>query len=68
MVTMLQPSSSAAGAAHERIARPSRSTVQAPYCATPQPCLVPVSPGSSRSTRRSGTSLSRSTGCAEPLT
>ncbi len=39
MVTMLRPSSPAAGAAHERIARPSRSTVQAPHCATPAAVL-----------------------------
>src|SRR5258707_45471 len=51
---------------HERMATPSRCTVQAPHNPLPQPYLVPVSPSESRSTHSSGVSgsPSNSTDCA----
>jgi len=44
------------GVTHERTARPSRCTVQAPHSAMPQPYLVPVSCRWSRSTHNKGVS------------
>jgi hypothetical protein len=45
----------------ERTAEPSRSTVQAPHSAMPQPNFVPVMPSTSRNTHKSGVSPSTST-------
>src|SRR5439155_25376971 len=56
------------GKVHERSGLPSRSTVQAPHCATPQPYLVPVKPIASRRTHKSGVSPSTSTWCVPPFT
>src|SRR5689334_8489325 len=53
---------------HERVAAPSKWTVQAPHSAMPQPNLVPVMPRTSRSTQSSGVSPSTSTLCVVPLT
>src|SRR3954447_26239768 len=51
----------------ERMAAPSRCTVQAPHSAMPQPNLVPVMPSTSRSTHSSGVSPSTSTSWGVPL-
>ena len=58
------PAPRASGVTHERTARPSTCTVQAPHAATPQPNLVPVRFSSSRSSHSSGIcgSASSSTG------
>ena len=53
---------------HERTARPSMWTVQAPHCPMPQLNLVPVSPTWSRMTHSSGVCGSASTRCTFPLT
>src|ERR1700693_2011519 len=45
----------------ERTGRPSRCTVQAPHCATPQPYFVPVRPRCSRRTQSRGVEGSTST-------
>src|ERR1700740_2011802 len=50
-----------AGVLQERTGRPSRCTVQAPHCATPQPYFVPVRPRCSRNTQSSGVEGSTST-------
>src|ERR1019366_8865918 len=46
------------GVWQDRMGTPSTSTVQAPHCPSPHPNLVPVSPRSSRSTFKSGSSPS----------
>src|ERR1700738_2850280 len=56
------------GNTHERTARPSRWTVQAPHWATPHPNLVPVRPTISRNTHNSGMSAGTSTERRSPLT
>src|SRR5215468_1926380 len=53
---------------HDRAARPSMRTVQAPHWAMPQPYLVPVSFSESRSTHSNGVSGSTATLWAMPLT
>src|SRR5687768_4595462 len=67
VVTSALPSADT-GNVHERSGLPSRSTVQAPHCATPQPYLVPVKPIASRRTHSSGVSPSTSTRCVPPFT
>src|SRR6202047_1221615 len=59
------PAARDTGATHDRIASPSRWTVQAPHCAMPHPYLVPVRPRFSRRTQSRGVegSTSRFTGC-----
>jgi hypothetical protein len=42
------------GTEQERVATPSRCTVQAPHWAMPQPYFVPVNPIVSRNTHNSG--------------
>ena len=56
MVVTDLPAAAATGVTQERIALPSRCTVQAPHWAIPQPNLVPFSPISSRITHSSGVS------------
>src|SRR3954470_1517239 len=56
------------GVTQERVATPSRCTVQAPHRAIPQPNFVPVIPSTSRNTHSKGVSPSTSTLCVVPLT
>jgi hypothetical protein len=56
------------GVTQERMATPSRCTVQAPHSAMPQPNFVPVMPSTSRNTQSSGVSPSTSRLCVLPLT
>src|SRR5215472_18891621 len=60
---MRAPSASTGRARHESTGSPSTSTVHVPHSPSSQPCLVPVSPRSSRSTSSrvlwTGTSVSR---------
>src|SRR6266581_2072232 len=65
---MLLSAASEIGVMHERIARPSRWTVQAPQSEAPQPNLVPVSPSVSRRTQRRGVAGSASAVTFLPLT
>src|SRR5882724_12409664 len=62
-VMIRAPSVSTGSARHESTGAPSTSTVQVPHSPSSQPCLVPVSPRSSRSTSTrvlwTGTSASR---------
>ena len=51
----------------ERIASPSRCTVQAPHRAMPHPNFVPVMPSTSRKTHNSGISGDASTVCDLPF-
>ena len=67
VVTFL-PAAAETGSVHERTARPSRWTVQAPHAEMPQPNLVPVRPSVSRIAQRSGMSGSTSSACSLPLT
>src|SRR5262249_18533635 len=53
---------------HDRVDRPSTSTVQAPHSPSPQPILQPVKPRSSRKTSRSGRSREVSTVWVVPFT
>src|SRR5215469_5488895 len=55
MVVTCLPLTRERGETQERIARPSRWTVQAPQSAMPQPNLVPVSPRESRKIQRKAT-------------
>src|SRR5262249_29691090 len=48
IVVIFLPSAADTGITQERIAAPSRWTVQAPHCAMPHPYLVPVKPACSR--------------------
>ena len=50
MVVISLFSNALIGVTHERTARPSISTVQAPHCASPQPYFAPFSSKSFRST------------------
>src|SRR5258705_3782691 len=68
MVVTCFPSARDTGATHERIAFPSKCTVQAPQSAIPQPNFVPVSPSESRSTHNSGVDGSTSTWTGFPFT
>ena len=61
MVVIRLPATALTGVTQERIAWPSRCTVQAPHAAMPQPNLVPVRPITSRSTQRRGMSAGTST-------
>src|SRR5262247_1313391 len=54
MVVTCLPSAALTGMTQERIATPSRCTVQAPHCAIPHPYLVPVRPTCSRITHSRG--------------
>src|ERR1700680_3590466 len=56
------------GVMQERVATPSRCTVQAPQSAMPQPNFVPVMPSTSRNTHKRGVSVSTSTVRSTPLT
>src|SRR6266545_1875589 len=56
MVVTLAPATDRSGVMQDRMARPSRCTVQAPHWPMPQPNLVPVRPSSSRMTQSSGES------------
>src|SRR5207247_5742205 len=67
MVVIFLPAACATVVWHERTARPSRCTVHAPHCATPQPNFVPVSWSRSRITHRSGVPGSTSTVWDLPL-
>ncbi len=67
MVVTLRPATAETGVTHERVARPSMCTVQAPHWAMPQPNLVPVMCSSSRITHSSGVSGSAWTVTARPL-
>src|ERR1041385_280920 len=53
---------------HDRIALPSRCTVQVPHSAMPQPNFVPVSPSTSRKYHSSGRSGSPSKERSTPFT
>src|SRR5258708_27683947 len=68
MVVTCFPSARDTGATHERIAFPSKCTVQAPQSAIPQPNFVPVSPSESRRTHSSGVDGSTSTWTGFPFT
>src|SRR6266850_2885744 len=68
MVVISLPAASATRFTHERIASPSRWTVQAPHCAMPQPYFVPVKPSVSRNTHSSGVAGSTSAFSCLPLT
>src|SRR5215471_14579879 len=68
MVVIELPAAADTATLHDRVARPSMRTVQAPHWAMPHPYLVPVSFNESRSTHSSGVSGSTSTLCAMPLT
>src|SRR5450631_1424062 len=61
MVVTCLPAARESGATHERIAWPSRCTVQAPHSAIPQPNFVPVIASESRNTHRRGVEGSTST-------
>src|SRR5258706_13903126 len=56
------------GTAHDRVATPPTSTVQAPQAAMPHPYFVPVIFRSSRSTHRRGVLGSVVTSARRPLT
>src|SRR6267154_4403216 len=56
------------GVIQERMATPSRCTVQAPQSAMPQPNFVPVMPSTSRNAHKRGVSPSTSTVRLTPLT
>src|SRR6266446_2398696 len=60
--------SSEMGTAHDRVATPPTSTVQAPQAAMPHPYFVPVIFRSSRSTHRRGVLGSVVTSARRPLT
>src|SRR5207248_8898236 len=68
MVVTRRPATEPTGVMHDRVARPSRCTVQAPHWAMPQPYLVPVSPSVSRRTQSSGVSGASDTVRGRPLT
>ena len=68
MVVIFASPTEPTGTWQERVATPSRCTVQAPHCAMPQPYFVPVMPSHSRSTQSSGVSGSASTLRDVPLT
>ena len=68
MVVICLPSAAATGITQERTAAPSRCTVHAPHCATPQPYLVPVRPTCSRIAHSRGVLGLTLTSRALPLT
>ena len=67
MVVTRRPATEARGVTQERIATPSKCTVQAPHMAMPQPNLVPGSPATSLTAQSSGMSGSASSVVAVPL-
>src|SRR5882672_6924035 len=67
IVTTLRPASALTGRMHERVARPSMRTVQAPQRPAPQPNFAPVSPAWSRRYQRSGIAGSPSKRRSTPL-
>src|SRR5256885_770056 len=67
MVVTRLPATRDSGATQERMARPSRWTVQAPQRAMPQPNFVPVRPRESRMTHKSGVEGSSSTETGLPF-
>src|SRR5262245_1496987 len=68
MVVTARPCTAPAGSTHERVALPSRWTVQAPHWAMPQPYFVPVRPRTSRRTHKRGMSSGAATSRSSPLT
>src|SRR5678816_2507375 len=68
MVVICLPSAAATGITQDRTAAPSRCTVHAPHCATPQPYFVPVRPACSRIAHSRGVLGLTSTSRALPLT
>src|ERR1700727_1374837 len=68
MVVTDLPFASLIAVTQDRMASPSRCTVQAPQAATPQPNLVPVSPRTSRKYQSTGIDGSPSRDCACPYT
>src|ERR1700704_3002397 len=54
MVVTLRPATVESGVMQERMALPSKWTVQAPHSAIPQPNLVPVRPANSRTAHNRG--------------
>src|SRR5271154_1354367 len=68
MVVTDLPFASLIAVTQDRMASPSRCTVQAPQAATPQPNFVPVSPRTSRRYQSTGIDGSPSNDCAWPLT
>src|SRR5579863_10163364 len=68
MVVMFFPPACDTGVEHERIAAPSRCTVQAPHSPAPHPNLVPVSAKVSRKTQSNGVSGGTLSFLSVPLT
>src|SRR5215510_12951428 len=68
MVVTFLFAASDTGVVHDRIALPSRCTVQAPHCERPQPNFVPVRPIVSRMTHSRGMSAATSTLYCLPFT
>src|SRR5438132_13716453 len=66
-VVSLVPAAADIGTEQDRVGAPSRWTVQAPHCASPQPKCGLLSPSSLRSTYKSGVSGATSTVCSCPL-
>src|ERR1700761_6543218 len=67
MVVIFLSTASETVTPQERVATPSRCTVQEPHCAMPQPYLVPVSPAFSRIAHSSGVSGSTSSSKVFPF-
>ncbi len=68
MVVIFFPEASAAEVRHERAGRPSRRTVHAPHCPSPQPYFVPVSSRLSRNTESRDSPASASADRFVPFT
>src|ERR1700722_5136527 len=68
MVVTALPWASLIAVTQDRMASPSRCTVQAPQAATPHPNFVPVSPRTSRRYQSTGIDGSPSNDCVWPLT
>src|SRR5215475_13217585 len=67
-VVISWPSMATPRARHESTGRPSTNTAQHPHSPNSQPCFVPVSPRSSRSTSRSVLCGANATSTCSPLT
>ena len=67
MVVTCLPATADSGMTQERIAAPSRWTVQAPHSAMPQPNLVPCRPATSRTAHNNGMFGSTSSVVGLPL-
>src|ERR1043165_6208866 len=67
MVVTSRLSASSPNIRHERIDRPSTSTVQVPHSPSSQPCLVPVNAKSSRKTSSRVLCGAKATSAASPL-